>query len=137
MSGWAPGEDELILQARAPLPSVNGMRIDSYAIVRYSVEGFHRWPQAPVERGYLADRHRHIFYVEIKVQTFHDDREVEFHDLLTWAKLVFPGGELGSQSCEMIARHFLNEIAHRFGGHRRAIVSVFEDNENGAELYAL
>jgi hypothetical protein len=135
MSDFAPAPEDLLLFVKQP--STNGMQIDSYAVIRYQVEGFHRWPQAPLERAYLQDRHRHVFHIEVKVQTFHDDREIEFHDLLAWAKATFPGGELGVMSCEVIARFLINSIALRFGGHRRAIVKVFEDGENGAELYLL
>jgi hypothetical protein len=60
----------------------------------------------------------------------HDDREVEFHDLLDFAREHFPGGELGAQSCEMLARCLGMKIARRF--QRAVEVTVSEDNEVGA-----
>ena len=102
----------------------------STIFVRFQVPGFHHWPEPTSERAYLGQRHRHLFHVEVRMEVGHDDREVEFHDLLDFARAQFPGGELGGQSCEMMARQLGKEIARRFG---RAIeVTVSEDGEVGA-----
>lgn len=100
-------------------------------VVRFSVEGFHRWPGAPGNRYYLANIHRHLFYLEVTLAVTHDDREVEFHDLLDFCRVEFPGGDMGFMSCEMMARNLLTKIAQRWDG-RAICVSVFEDNEVGA-----
>jgi len=102
-----------------------------YAVVRFTVPGFHRWPGAPASRSYLRERHRHLFYMEVKLETFHEEREVEFHDLLAESKDLFPGGELDDRSCETMARTMVNQISGLYPG-RRLEVSVFEDNEVGA-----
>ena len=46
----------------------------STAIVRFTFEGFHRWPDASGVRAYLASDHRHLFHVCVKLETFHDER---------------------------------------------------------------
>lgn len=60
----------------------------------------------------------------------HDDREVEFHDLLDFARSHFPGGDLGGQSCEMLARKLATKVVKQY--NRPAEISVSEDGEVGA-----
>lgn len=105
--------------------------------VRFDFVGLHQWPAAPSHRGYLAKLHRHRFMVEVSTIVLHDDREIEFHDLLDLARTAIPGTRdqtgsymLGPSSCEHVARHIGKELARRYG---RAIrVSVSEDGECGA-----
>ena len=105
----------------------------STIFVRFQVPGFHHWPEPTPQRAYLGQRHRHLFHVEVRTKVEHDDREVEFHDLLDFARSEFPGGELGAQSCEMMARSLGNKIARRFG--RAVEVTVSEDGEVGAAVF--
>ena len=100
--------------------------------VRFRVEGFHRWPAAPDHRGYLASEHRHCFHVEVSCENVHDDREIEFHDLLDYSKAVFPGGRMGAKTCEMMARELALLLASEF--NRRFQCSVSEDGECGATV---
>ncbi len=108
-------------------------KIVVFATVRFEVIGFHRWPEATGVRAYLGQRHRHKFFVEATAEVYHDDREIEFHDLLDFCKSHFPGGDMGSRSCEQMAKDLVNDITRRFG-LRRVTVKVFEDNEVGAEV---
>ena len=105
-------------------------------IVRFTREGWHRWQGAPPHREYLNTEHRHLFYFEVGLQVFEDDREVEFHELLHWSRQqVRYDGDFDTQSCEMIARDLLQKIIDRFSNPKRsAYVSVFEDNEVGAKV---
>jgi hypothetical protein len=102
--------------------------------------GFHLWPDAPRARDYIGRRHRHVFHVQVQVDVFHDDREVEFHDLLDLVNDAvgalgepLSGGarDLGAMSCEMIARHLAEAIREQLPG-RRIMVDVSEDGEVGA-----
>lgn len=102
-----------------------------YIAVRYQVEGFHCWPEAPEHRAYLRDRHRHLFYVEVTLEVFENDREVEYHDLLSQVQTWFPGGEQGTRSCEVMAMELAKDVHLAYQG-REVTVSVFEDNEAGS-----
>lgn len=102
-------------------------------IIRFTAEGFHHWPGAPEKRAYLADSHRHLFYVEVALEVFKQDREVEFHDLLDLSRDYFGTGDFGAQSCETLAHNLLRVIIEDFPG-RDVAVSVFEDNEVGARV---
>lgn len=105
----------------------------STIFVRFTQPGFHHWPEPTEERAYLGQRHRHLFHVEVRMHVEHDNREVEFHDLLDLARSLFPGGELGGRSCEMMARHLGKQIARHYGRAIEVIVS--EDGEVGASVF--
>jgi hypothetical protein len=104
-------------------------------IVRFISEGFHYWPNADGKRAYLAARHRHLFHVQVETEVTHDDREIEFHDLLDDARSLFPTGELGTQSCESLARSLGEQLAKKY--RRPFQVAVFEDNEVGSSVAAM
>jgi hypothetical protein len=102
-------------------------------VVRFTVEGFHQWSGAPAHRAYLGTPHRHLFHVEAAIEVTADDREIEFHDFLDFCRQAFTGGNMGGQSCEMMARGLVKQITHRYEG-RCVTVSVFEDGEVGARV---
>jgi hypothetical protein len=107
--------------------------------VRFTFAGFHRWAGAPPQRSYLADRHRHLFHVEVRMQVGHDDREVEFHDVIDRARAIFEyelstNGNFGCHSCEMLARELGGRLARLYQRHITTIVS--EDGECGAQVEA-
>jgi len=100
--------------------------------VKFAVDGFHYWHDAPEGRKYLSNNHRHLFHVDIRTYVEHDDREIEFHDLLDFAKSQFPGGHMGGMSCEMMASKLGVKLAERF--KRTFLVEVSEDGECGASI---
>ena len=109
-------------------------------IVKLQVEGIHWWTDAKnvfPEVGFLSDAHRHIFHITCKKRVNHDDRDVEFimfkrdiqdylHNKYYMEKIRIH--QFGHQSCEMIARELYEKFDLEY-------CSVFEDNENGAEIY--
>lgn len=108
-------------------------------IASFEFEGFHRWEgaQHTEKRQYLTNTHRHIFWVQIELQVFHDDREVEIHDLrdlgFDFIRSTYPDGQLGKCSCEMIGRQVADHILATLSKADRWIkVTVLEDKENGA-----
>lgn len=109
-------------------------------IVTLAIEGLHNWPNAQnvfPEVGFLSDLHRHIFHITLKKEVFHDDRDIEFimfkRDVEKYLHERYYRNDarchmFGPMSCEMIAK----ELIEQFGC---VYVSVWEDNENGAECY--
>ena len=110
-------------------------------IVKLQVEGTHNWPDATdgagAEMHYLEYRHRHMFHIVAKKEVFHDDRDVEFimfkRDVQDYLYEKYYNKQdrchrFGPMSCEMIARELLEYFGLEY-------CSVFEDNENGAEVY--
>jgi len=116
----------------------------STVFVRFTFEGWHRWPDAPPEHDYLAARHRHLFHVEAHAHVDHHNRDLEFialkRKLLAWCLYLASCevGEhlgttpttlgVGSWSCETWALQLLQ--AHPV----LTEVSFSEDGENGARL---
>jgi len=112
-------------------------------IVNIQVEGLHNWPAArkvlPAV-GFLSDPHRHIFHIECKKRVAHDDRDVEIimfkREIRAYLTATYRTNVLmslcdfGSKSCEMLARELLTEFDLEY-------CKVLEDNENGAEVYAV
>lgn len=109
-------------------------------IVKLQIEGIHNWPEASEIAGeevsYLNVLHRHIFYITCKKEVFHDNRDIEFimfkHEIEQFIYDEYFEYEkklhvFNSKSCEMIAREILDNFELNY-------CSVFEDNENGAEI---
>lgn len=96
--------------------------------------GFHAWPEPSAHRDYLGDRHRHMFHVQARVPVMHDDRDIEFHDLMDVMRAYWPeNGEWGGCSCEMIAEAYAGMLIARFAVDW-AEVDVSEDGEAGATV---
>ncbi len=115
------------------------MFMKTNVIVKLQVDGTHNWPYAAnifPEVAFLSDIHRHVFHITLKKAVNHDDRDVEFimfkRDVLDYLRDKYYDFNsrthtFGAMSCEMIARELLTHFDCRY-------VSVFEDNENGAEI---
>lgn len=96
-------------------------------------EGFHNWPGCPFEEvSYLRDRHRHIFHVKAYKRVTHSDRDVEFimlkNDIQAFIKGLYPTGEMGATSCEMLAEKLIEAFD-------LCQCEVNEDGENGAIVF--
>ena len=109
-------------------------------IAKLELEGMHNWPDAKKvfpEVGFLSDMHRHKWFITAKKRVRHDDRDVEFimfkRDILDYLEDAYYNfhtrtHEFGAMSCEMLAEELMTKFECVY-------VSVFEDNENGAEVY--
>lgn len=100
--------------------------------VRDRLPGFHRWPTATGRLAFLADRHRHVFDVQVYVRVAHTDRDLEFFTLAERLREWWGPGEreCGSASCEALA-HDLGD--HLIGaGLTVSSVQVAVDGEGGA-----
>lgn len=105
------------------------MKETTTVIVRTQFEGLHCYPEAPEEVSYLRNMHRHIFNIEVQIETYHDDRELEFIMVKHRIDECLKDFE-GRISCEQIAKYICNYLIKLYG-ERRMECKVFEDNENG------
>lgn len=111
----------------------------SYIVVKTQFEFIHKYENAPEEVKYLREPHRHIFYVEAKIQVYNNDRELEFilvkHDIDKFLQGIVSSAPI-TYSCEMFAEDISNFLIRTYAKHinRNIEVSVFEDNENGAQI---
>ena len=113
--------------------------------VRFQKEGIHKYPAAATDPSlatgdeydvsFLATPHRHIFHFEVSIEVFHNDRDIEFIQFKRWLEKQYYQGilELNYKSCEMISDDLYEVIATRYPD-RNIIISVSEDNENGATI---
>jgi hypothetical protein len=121
-------------------------------VVKADFVGFHNWPEAPGEVKHLREKHRHRFFVTVKIQVRNEDRELEIQQVQSWLeRKLFPalgqpvwrsesgrleniGYDLLAMSCETIASIILANVHYKWGDTRLVTVTVLEDNELGAEV---
>lgn len=106
-------------------------------IVKTNFEALHSWETCNIpEVMFLKNLHRHIFYVTLKLAVSHTDRDLEFFTvkkmLDTYLTNDYNGKELKNVSCETICIEIFNWAEKN--GMCPIYVSVFEDDECGAEL---
>lgn len=109
----------------------------TFVEIKTNYEFFHKWENAPEEVSFLRNLHRHIFYVTVKMEVFHNDRDIEFFMLKndinkiiddlkkTWPETI---------SCEQMAidiRIILKQ-KYSFRINRFTSIKISEDNENSA-----
>jgi len=108
---------------------------ETFITVKTQFEALHNYPAAPDEVAFLRNLHRHIFKINVSIQVFHDDRELEFfmfkNEIEKHLRVsVFKEHSIGSMSCEMIADIIMHYIYGVYPD-RSCEVSVSEDGENG------
>lgn len=113
--------------------------------ITFKREGFHLYPGADTDPSlatggwddvsYLGVRHRHLFGVRVQLEVFHNERDVEFHQLSRWCQKQYSDGslEFNGKSCETIAEELGEAIRAKYSG-RALIISVDEDGECGSTL---
>lgn len=110
------------------------MPTKAYIKVRTQFEGFHYYPDAgsiDPRIAFLESEHRHMFKIEVKIEVFNDNRELEFF-LVKWRLEDFiKGGNFNHKSCEMIARDILEDfLMPSYGSEREYEITVSEDGES-------
>jgi len=119
--------------------------------VTFQKEGVHRYPGADTDPAlatgdwddvsFLGVPHRHIFHFRVRIQVFHNDRDIEFIQFKRWMQRLYEEVDhsttildLDYKSCEMIADDLYKEISAKYPG-RFVEISVAEDNENGCLIF--
>ena len=118
--------------------------------VTFSKEGVHCYPAAINDPklatggwddvSFLGHPHRHIFHFRVRIEVFHDDRDIEFIQFKRWLERLYSDSAEGQvlvldhKSCEMIADELYTEISTRHPG-RFVEIEVSEDNENGCSIF--
>jgi hypothetical protein len=118
-----------------------------HIIIKTQFTALHQWSECDIEKvSFLKELHRHIFFVKIKFFVKENNRELEFFECKNFIdtfinnKLLKPHinpnhsvcASLGNMSCEDIAETILSFLQNK--KLPVCYVSVFEDNENGAEV---
>jgi hypothetical protein len=111
-----------------------------YIWITFEREGVHYFPAAGFDPkladvSFLQYPHRHIFHFKVKIEVFHNDRDIEFIQFKRWCEHLFVAGILilDNRSCEMISDMLYLSIAEKYP-HREVQIDVSEDNENGCSV---
>ena len=102
-------------------------------VIKTQFSAVHDWPDCNIPAvEFLKNAHRHLFYVVMKFKVSTNERELEFltvkAEVDRWIYTNYKDMYLFGKSCETLAQELMEEFGASF-------VSVFEDNENGAEIY--
>ena len=86
--------------------------------------------------SFLATPHRHIFHFKVRIEVFHEDRDIEFIQFKRWLEKLYNRGtlELNHRSCEMISDDLYKEISTKYPS-RFVEIEISEDGENGSLIY--
>jgi len=107
----------------------------TFVVYTFTVEGMHRWIDAPEKYEYLRAAHHHYFVFTIEVEVRHDDREIEIIEAAQDGKRAmeacFGCGAFSIASCEQIAKAALNALVPP---DRQCTVTVLEDGIQGAKV---
>lgn len=110
---------------------------DRWIWVTFQKVGFHKYPSASTDENlqdvsYLGDRHRHLFKFNVQIEIFHNDRELEFHQVLNFCESLYQEKhlEIDFKSVEMIADDLYNQLATRYP-NRNMKINISEDGECG------
>ena len=132
--------------------------------VTFKKEGIHKYPAALDDPklatgdwddvSFLGYPHRHIFHFRVRIEVFHDDRDIEFIQFKRWLERLYSGASNGNnnqgstgtsstdsevllldyKSCEMIADELYEKISAKYPG-RFVEIDVAEDGENGCSIF--
>ena len=104
--------------------------------VTFQKAGFHRYPDAesnPLlsDVSYLGKEHRHLFKFKVHIQVVHNDRDLEFHQVLNYCESLFEGKlHIDYKSVEMLADDLYVQLANKYP-NRQMKIEVSEDGECG------
>lgn len=128
--------DQLNLERRERIKG----RADRWIWVTFQKSGFHKYPAAATDPNladvsYLGERHRHLFKFKVQVEIFHNDRELEFHQVLNFCESLYQEKhlEIDFKSVEMISDDLYDALSSRYP-NRSMKIEVSEDGECGCVI---
>jgi hypothetical protein len=108
--------------------------------VTFQKAGLHRYPAAGIDSNlesvdYLQHTHRHKFHFKVKMEVFHNDRDLEFIMVQEYCESLYGNKTLivDYRSVEMIAEDLYNILKEKYP-NRDMIIDVSEDGENGCSI---
>lgn len=107
--------------------------------VNHQQRGVHCYPDAQTQDNlkdvsYLGFKHHHMFMFKIGLEVFHDNRDVEFHQFLTFIESLFKDNviDIDYKSCEMLADDLYTKISEKYP-NRKVKITVSEDGLCGVD----
>jgi len=105
----------------------------NYIWITTQFEGYHSYPNAPLDVDFLKNKHRHIFGVKVWIEVDElIDRDIEFFQFKRFVENTIRISDLNNRSCEDIADCLYVDIKQKYPS-RKIKISIDEDKENGCE----
>jgi hypothetical protein len=107
--------------------------------VTFQKAGFHRYPAAGedprlADVSYLTHKHRHLFKFRVEIEIFHNDRELEFHQVLNYCESLYQNQlDIDYKSVEMLADDLYMHLVAKYP-ERYMAIEVSEDGECGCRI---
>lgn len=108
--------------------------------VTFDRTGFHYYPQANSDESladvsYLGSKHRHKFKFKVHFEVFHNDRELEFHQVLNYCESLFDNNiDINGKSVEMLADDLYGHLVIKYP-NRDITIDISEDGECGCTIF--
>ena len=114
--------------------------------ITFRKEGVHMYPGADTDPklatgdwddvSFLGIPHRHIFHFIVRIEVFHNDRDIEFIQFKRWLERLYAQDvlQLDHKSCEMMSDDLYEQISTKYPG-RFVEIDVSEDGENGSLIF--
>lgn len=106
--------------------------------VTFQKVGFHKYTAAATEPSlqdvsYLGFKHRHLFKFRVQIEVFHNDRELEFHQVLNFCESLFgtQAIDIDFKSVEMLSDELYENLSKRYP-NRQMKIEISEDGECGS-----
>lgn len=129
-----------VLAARKERANSSSLKAKRFIWVTFQKVGFHHYPDALTNSdledvSYLGSKHRHLFKFKIKIEIFHSNRELEFHQFLNYCESLFESGsiDIDNKSVEMLADDLYTQIAVTYPS-RDVTIDISEDGECGCSI---
>lgn len=107
----------------------------SFIWVSLQKSGIHSYKTAPQEVDYLRNDHRHLFKVEVAIEVFHNERDIEFIMFREFVYQQFAAIiDNYNMSCEGYSDMLFGEIRKQYP-NRDIRIKISEDGENGSKVY--
>ena len=111
-------------------------------IVKFDLEGYHKWPKAPEQYKRLESEHGHIFHFEVEIPVEHFDRFIEILEARRILRKDLLGSygtggmreepcNFGGKSCEHLAKFLADTVSNVWKVDALRVV-VMEDEFVGA-----
>jgi hypothetical protein len=114
--------------------------IKKWIWVTFQKAGFHYYPAAQTDItlqdvSYLGARHRHLFKFNVQIEVFHNDRELEFHQVLDYCESLYKDENLdiNHKSVEMLADDLYAVLSTKYP-NRDMKITISEDGECGCTI---
>ncbi|WPK40347.1 hypothetical protein Paride_0117 [Pseudomonas phage Paride] len=121
------------------------MGIKRWIEVPFQKEGIHMYPGADSnpalatndwkDVSFLGYPHFHYFYFTVKIEVFHNERDIEFIQFRRFLERLYSESllKLDGKSCETMAEELYEQINIVYPS-RDVVITVAEDNINKAVL---